>query len=187
MKDLIKQKHINHSSIYKQFIVIAKEIFVYLLILLILVFYYYICMCTYNFNNYNDQLTLVYTINLEELKPVDQNPPNIWYKCLLDDFFNTFTSNSKTINPKFIEVKWDIKTLMPLELEHNISTVKKSVILNKIQSDCIKSLILECEHNKNKTSLLEIQLFQTKIAYHNLIKDINDIIKEMASSPKKSD
>ena len=185
MKNLIQQKYINHSSIYKQFIVITKEIFVYLLILLILVFYYYICMCTYNFSNYNDQLTIIYNINLEELKSVDKNPANIWYKYLLDDFFNTFTSNSKTINPKFLEVKSNIKTLMPLELEHNISTVKKPVILNKIQSDCIKSLTLECENYKDKTSLLEIQLLQTKIAYHNLIKDIDEITKEMHYSFKK--
>jgi hypothetical protein len=185
MQDLIKLKHINLSSIYKQLIVIAKGIFVYLLILLILVFYYYICMCTYNYYNYYDQLTIICTINLEELKPVDKNPANIWYMCLLDDFFNKFTSNSKTINPKFLEVKSEIKTLMPLELEHNISTVKKPVILNKIQSDCIKSVILECENYKDKTYFLEIQLLQTKIAYHNLIKDIDEITKEMHYSFKK--
>ena len=73
-----------------------------------------------------------------------------------------------------------------MELEHDISTVKKSVILNKIQSDCMKSLISECEFYKNKTSLLEIQLLETKIAYHNLMKDINDIIKEMHDSSKKT-
>jgi hypothetical protein len=72
-----------------------------------------------------------------------------------------------------------------LELEHNLNTVKKSVILNKIKYDYTKSLISECEFYKNKTSLLEIQIFQTKIAYHNLIKDINDIIKEMGSSSQK--
>jgi hypothetical protein len=72
-----------------------------------------------------------------------------------------------------------------MPLEHNISTVKKSVILNKIQSDCMKSLISECEYYKNKTSLLEIQLLQTKIAYHNLIKDIDEITKEMYYSFKK--
>ena len=183
MKDLIKQKHIYHASIYKQLIVIVKEIFVYLLIILILVFYYYICMRIYSFSNDNDQLTTICTISFEELKPV--NPPNIWYKCLLDNFLNKFTSNSKSINTKFIEVNLNIKTLMPLELEHDISTVKKSVILNKIQSDCIKSLISECEYYKNKTSLLEIQLLQTKIAYHSLIKDIDEITKEMHYSFKK--
>ena len=74
---------------------------------------------------------------------------------------------------------------MPLELEHNLNTVKKPVILNKIKYDYTKSLISKCEFYKNKTSLLEIQLFQTKIAYHNLIKDINDIIKEMGSLSQK--
>lgn len=147
------------------------------------------CICTYNFyiTNDNDQLSTICNISFEELEPVGKNPANIWYKCILDDFFNTFTSNSKTINPKFLEVKSNIKTSMLLELKHDISTEKKSVILNKIQFNCIKSLISECEDYKDKTSLIEIQLFQTKIAYHNLIKDINDIIKEMGNSPKKSD
>ena len=120
MKDLIKQKHTY----------IIKEIFTCLLIIFILVFYYYICICIYNFaiNHDNDQLTTLYIINIEELKPVNKNPANIWYKCLIDDFFKKFTSNSKTINYKIIEVKSDCvtKTLIPLELEleHNINRVK---------------------------------------------------------------
>lgn len=176
MKDLINKKHVYHASI-------VKEIFVYLLIIFILVFYYYICMRTYNFSNYNDQLTIICTINIEELKPVNKNQSNIWYKYLLDDFFNTFTKNSKSINFKLTEVKPDIKTLMPLE--HDISTMKKSIILNKTQPDYIKSLISECKYYKDKTSLLEIQLLNTKIAYHNLIKDIDGITKEMHYSFKK--
>ena len=156
-----------------------------------MVFYYYICICIYNFaiNHDNGQLTTLYIISIDELKPVNKNPANIWYKCLIDDFFKKFTSNSKTINYKIIEVKsdWVTKTLIPLELEleHNLNTVKKSVILNKIQSDCMKSLILECEFYKDKTSLLEIQLLDTKIAYHNLMRDIDDITKEMNYSLKK--
>jgi len=138
---------------------------------------------TYNSNIDNCELITVYNTNFVELEPINQ--PNIWYKYILDDFFNKFTSYGKTINHKIIEVKLEVKTLMPLELEHDISTVKKSVILNKIQSDCIKSLISECEYYKNKTSLLEIQLLQTKIAYHNLIKDIDEITKEMHYSLKK--
>lgn len=189
MKDLIKhkitksrkQKHIYYILINK-LLDIAKEIFICLLIIVIFVFCYYICTNTYDFSNDNNQLATVYTTNIEELKTINQ--PNIWYKSLIDDFFNKFTSNSKTINHKFIEVKSDIKTLIPLE--HNLGMVKKSVILNKIKSDSMKSLILECESYKNKTSLLETQLLQTKIAYHNLIKDIEDITKEMPYSLKKS-
>jgi len=179
MKDLIKQKHIYSIFIYNQLLVIVKEILIYLLIILILVFYYYICMYIYNFSEYNDQLTTICTISFEELKPINTNQTNIRYKSILGDFFDKFTSNSKTINHKFIQVKLEVKTLIPLELEHNISTVKKSVILNKIQSDSMKSLISECEFYKYKTSLLEIQLLNTKIAYHNLMKDIDEITKEM--------
>jgi len=181
MKDLIKQKHIYRVFIYKQLLEIAKEIFICLLIIFILIFYYYICMYTYNYSNDNCQLTTVYITSIDELKPIHQT--NIWYKYILGDFFDKFTSNSKTINHKFIQVKLEVKTLMPLE--NNINTVKKSVILNKIQSDSMKSLISECEFYKNKASLLEIQLLNTKIAYHNLIKDIDNITKEMNYSIKK--
>lgn len=175
MKDLIKQKHICYVFIYKQLLVLAKEIFICLLIGLIFVFYYYICVHIYSSSNDNSQLTTIYITSIEELKPINQ--PNMWYKNFVGDFFEKFTSNSKAINPKFMQVKFEVKTLIPLE--HNLSIEKKSIILSKIQSDCIKSLISECEFYKNKTSLLEIQLLNTKIAYHNLIKDIDDITKEM--------
>jgi hypothetical protein len=71
-----------------------------------------------------------------------------------------------------------------MPLEHNLETVKKPVILNKVQSDSMKRIISECEFYKYKTFSLEIQLLNTKIAYHNLVKDINDIVKEMNDSPK---
>jgi hypothetical protein len=186
MKNLIKQKYAYYM--YKQFFLIIKGIFTYLLILFILVFYYYICIhiYVYSFTNYNDQLNTLYVISFEELKSIDKNQANFWYKNILNDFFNKFTSNSKTINSKFIKVELDntLKTLIPLE--HDYSAMKKSVILNKIQSDCIKSIITECEFYKDKIYLLEIQLLNTKIAYINLVKDINDIVKEMNNSFLKS-
>jgi hypothetical protein len=64
--------------------------------------------------------------------------------------------------------------------------VKKPIILNKIQSDHMKNLIFEYELYKNKAGLLEMELLKTKIAYHNLIKDINAIVKEMNDSYKDS-
>jgi hypothetical protein len=79
-----------------------------------------------------------------------------------------------------MEIKPDIKILMPLE--HKLEIVKKPVILNKIQSDSMKSLVSECEFYKHKASLLEIQILNTKIAYYNLVRDINDIVKEMKDS-----
>jgi hypothetical protein len=185
MKDLILQKYIYYASIYNQSLKLMKEIFIYLLIMFILGFYYYMCMHAYNFINHNDQLTTICIISIEELKPVNINQPKIWYKYFFDDFLNIFTSNGKAINYKILEVKSDIKTLMPLELEHNLSMMKKPIILNKIQYNTLKSIISECEYYKNKTSLLEIQLLQTKIAYHNLIKDIDNITKEMPYSLKK--
>ena len=164
---------------------VVKGIFMSLLYIFIFVFCYYIYMHICNFNNDNYELITICSTNCAELEPVVNTQPNIWYRYILDDFFNKFTSNSKTINCKVIEIKSDctIRTLMPLK--HNFDTeIAKTqpVILNKIQSDSMKSIISECEFHKNKTSLLEIQLLNTKIAYHNLIKDINDIIKEMNSS-----
>jgi hypothetical protein len=66
-----------------------------------------------------------------------------------------------------------------MPLEQNLETVEKSIILNKIQSEYMKSIELECEYYKHKTSLLEVQLLNTKIACHNLVKDIYDITKQM--------
>jgi hypothetical protein len=77
-----------------------------------------------------------------------------------------------------------VKILVPLEPKHDISTVNKPVILNKIQSDHMKNLIFEYELYKNKASLLEIELLNIKISYQNLMKDINTIVKEMNDSFK---
>jgi hypothetical protein len=81
-----------------------------------------------------------------------------------------------------IKANYIIKTIMPLE--HNIE--KKSIILNKIQSDSMKNLISECEFYKKKTFLLEIQILKAKISYQDLIKDISGIVKEIPNSLKKS-
>ena len=180
MKKLIKKQ----KYIYKQLQETAKEIFISLLYIFIFVSCYYICICACNFNVNNCELVTVYNTSFEESKPVvDQ--PNIWYKYILSDFFNKFTSNSKTINLKNIEIKSDYipKTLW---LEYNKETAKNPIILNKIQSDHMRSLELECEYYKNKASLLEIQLLNTKIAGHSLVKDIYGITKEMKYLVKKS-
>lgn len=73
----------------------------------------------------------------------------------MDDFFNQFTSKGKTINHEFIQIKPSVKTS---PLDYNQDTIEKSIILNKIKSDHMNSLIAECEFYKNKASLLETQL-----------------------------
>jgi len=82
-----------------------------------------------------------------------------------------------------MEIKSDniVRTLMPLE--HNLDIVKKPVIVNKIQYDSVNNIISECEFYKKKIALLEMQSLNNRMAYHILIKDINDIIKDMNSSP----
>ncbi len=181
MKELAqKQKHI--YPLYKQFNETVKEIFMCLLYIFIFVSCYYICICACSININNCELITVYNTNFVESKSVDQS--NIWYKYILDDFFNKFTSNSKTINYKNIEIKSD-RVLKTLWFEHNLEIGKKPVILDKIKSYHMDNLISECEFYKNKASLLEIQLLKAKVSYQDLIKDINDIMKEMNDSSKK--
>ena len=160
---------------------IAKEMFILLNIFIFIYCYCYICISTYNFNNDNCELINICTVSLEESKLVNQS--NTWYKCIIDDFFNKFISNSKTINYKIVEIKSDYvpKTL---RLEHNLELGEKPVS-NKIQSDHMKNLIIKYEFYKNKASLLEIELLNIKISYQDLIKDINAIVKEMNDSSKK--
>ena len=179
MKKLTKKQKNIYPILHKT----AMKTFICLLCIFIFVSYYYICICAYIFSNDNCELVIVYNTSFVEPKSVDQ--PYIWYKYILDDFFNKFTSNSKAINLKFMKIKSDsgINTLMPLE--HYSDIAKKSVILNKIQFDHTKSLVSECEFYKNKTSSLEIQLLKAKVSYQNLIKDINDIVEEMNHSSKK--
>lgn len=155
--------------------IVIKNICILYIYLFIIVFYYCICMYIYNLFNNNYELISICVIDFEELKPINQS--NTWYKSVLDDFFKKFTSNSKTINPKYLEIKPEVKTLMPLE--HNMKIDKKPIILSKIQDDYLNNLISECEYYKNKTSLLEIQILKDKISYQDLIKDISGIVKEI--------
>jgi hypothetical protein len=74
---------------------------------------------------------------------------------------------------------------IPISLEHYSEIAKKPIILNKIQSNHIRSIELESNFYKNKASLLEMQLLKTKISYQDLIKDINDIVKEINDLNKK--
>jgi hypothetical protein len=81
-----------------------------------------------------------------------------------------------------IKANFSIKTF--ISIEQNIE--KKSIILNKIQDDYINNLISECDFYKNKTSLLEIQILNTKVSFQDLIKDISGIVKEISNSSEKS-
>lgn len=72
MKSLTKKKITKPCDLLK----VVKEISMFLLYISIIVSYYYICICTYNiFNNDSYELISIYTISIEELKPVSQ--PNI--------------------------------------------------------------------------------------------------------------
>lgn len=157
-----------------------KEIIKILLSIFIVLYCYYIGIHTYILCEDDYKLITVCTTNSEELQLT--TTPNTWYKSIINDFLKTFTSKGKTINPKFFEIKSSINLIIPLE--HNHCVVENS-ILNEIKSNHINNIISECEFYKNKTSSLEIQIFNTKRAYNDLVKDINDILKEMNNSSKK--
>jgi hypothetical protein len=168
---LTKKKIAKPCSLLK----VTKEISIFLLYIFIIVLYYYICIYTYNiFNNYSYEVTTACTTNLEELKPT--NLPNIWYKSIIDDFLNQFTSNGKTINHDFFKLRSYVK-ISPLD--YNQDTIEKSIILNRIKSEHMNSLIAECEFYKNKTSLLEIELQWIKVIHCSLVDDLKDILKDV--------
>ena len=146
-------------------------------------------MYIYNFSDNNYELIIDCT-DFIELKPVKQS--NIWYKCILDDFFNKFTSNGKAINSKYMEIKPHYITKTSVPLEHNLEIEKKSALISKLQINWTGKLISEREYFRfrseyyiRKSSLLEIQLLDTKLAYQNLVKDIKDIAEEISRSCKK--
>jgi hypothetical protein len=144
----------NYSPVFMSivFFKTIKIIIMALLSIFIFISCYYFYMYIYNSNCDNDQVITTCITKFEELKPI--NSPNIKYKSIINDFLNQFTSKGKTINHEFIKIKPLVKTI-PLD---NKDIIEKSIILNKIKSDHMNSIISECEFYKNEISLLEIQL-----------------------------
>jgi len=185
MKDLTK-KNLENKNIFILYLNNYnkwRKIFNELLDVFILVSFFYICIHIYNFNN-DDELIKVCATSFEELKSI--NKSNIWYKYFIDDFFNKFNSSSKAINYKFIEIKPEIKTLIPLELEHDISIVKKSVILNKIEFNFIKSIISECDFSKKRIVFLESYIFDNQRIFDGIASDIDAAQKVLDTLAKKT-
>lgn len=113
---------------------------------------YYIFIFKYILN-INDELITTYNITVEKLNPIEIS--NIWYKSIIDDFFNKFTIKSKTIDHKYFTFK-NMQSFTIIE--QNQDNLKKSILCN-IRSDHINSLVLECESYKEKISNLEIQVY----------------------------
>lgn len=175
-------KHNNSSiSLFGQLYETIREIFKALLSIFIFVSCYYIFTCRYNLENCQDEVVTICTTITEESKPT--KVPNIWHKSIINDFFNKFTSKSKSINSEYFKIKSSIKTL---SLNYNQDIIEFSIILNKINTHHINSLILECEFYKNKTSLLEIEAQNTRIVYFNLVNDLNHILKDVDNWRKQS-
>ncbi len=180
---LLYEYNYNYISIFKQLLEATKEIIMALLNIFIIVSCYYICMRTYNFSNDNCELITACTTNLGELELKPASTPNAWYKSIIDDFISKFTLKGKTFKHEFVKIRPSLEVL-PLNYNQN-DIREKSIILSKIQYDYMNNLISESEFYKNKTTVLEIQILKSKIAYMDLVKDINDIVKEMNDSYKK--
>jgi hypothetical protein len=146
---------------------IIKQILIYLLSIIIIVCYY-LFIFKYILN-IQDEVVVTCTTNVEKLKPIEVS--SIWYKSIIDDFFSKFTTNSKTIDRKYFEIR-------PLIIEHNQNIINKS-ILDNIRSDHINNLVLECELYKNKISNLEVQVYYTRMIHYSLINDLHEILKDM--------
>jgi hypothetical protein len=172
-KPLEQECDYTNIPLAKQLFDTTKEIIKAIFSIILFVFCY-IYMSTYTFCECDNELITTCSTNFVELQPISTR--NIGYMLIFEDFFSKFTSKAKTIN-YIIEIKPYIKTLIPIE--HNLGIVEKPIILNKIKSYHINSIISECNFYKNKTSLLEIQLQETKITYFNLVNDLNNILKDV--------
>jgi len=145
---------------------IKKQILIYLLNMIIIIIYY--ILIYKKFLYINDEVVTTCITTVEKLKSIEVS--NVWYKSIIDDFFNKFTTKSKTIDNKYFDMKSFIK---PLIIEYNQD------ILNNIRSNHINSLILECEDYKKIISNLEMQIHYTRMIHNNLINDLYDILKEV--------
>lgn len=176
----IVQKQSYHTSTItlktKQLVGILKEIFMFLLYIIIFAICFYICLCIYNYSN-NVEIVIIGNTNFEELKPINQS--NMWYKSIIDDFFNKFSSKGKTINTKICWYKTHIDNTTLIE---NENLTDKYEIINRVKSKHMNDLISECEYYRDKASFLELQLLKTNLAHEDLVRNINNIVNNINKS-----
>jgi len=150
--------------------IIKKQILIYLINMIIIICYYFF-IYKYILNINSEVVTITTsTITVENLKLSEV--PNIWYKSIIDDFFNKFTIKSKSIDQKYFNMQ------SFAIIKHHQDIIEKS-ILDTIRSDHINSIVLECESYKNKISNLEIQAYYTRMIHNSLINDLNEILKDV--------
>jgi hypothetical protein len=90
---------------------LIKWLLIYLLIMFIII-YYYIFIFKYILN-INDEIIPIYNIIIEDYsEPKSNKVPNIWYKSIIDDFFNKFTIKSKTVDHRYFEMQSITKPLI---------------------------------------------------------------------------
>jgi hypothetical protein len=127
-----------------------------------------ICYFIFIFNyilNINYEVVITTTTTVEKLQLTE-----VTNKSIIEDFFNKFTTKSRTIESKYFE--------MQLLIKDNQNIINKSV-LDNIRSDYINSLVLECESYKKRIYFLEVQAQYTKMIQYNLINDLHEILKDV--------
>lgn len=169
----IKSYHTYTNTPIKQLLEIIKEICMFILYIIIFTICFYICFFIYNYSN-NVEIVIISNTNFEELKPINQS--NMWYKSIIDDFFNKFTSKGKTINTKICLYQTHVDNITPIENENHTD---KFEIIDKVKSKHMNDLISECEYYKDKASFLELQLLKTNLAHEDLVRNINNIVDNL--------
>src|SRR5271155_1541778 len=94
--------------------------------------------------------------------------------------FNTINKSIYNLNDFY--KNGEVKSISIQQRQLNInSKYGESIILNKVKDLHIKEIISECNNHKDKILQLEMQINKNKLANSNLVKDINDILKEIES------
>ena len=168
--------HTYTNTSIKQLLEIVREIFMFLLYIILFTICFYMCLYIYNYGN-NVEVIIINNTNFEELKPVNQS--NMWYKSIIDDFFNKFTSKGKAVNIKTCWYQTHIANITPIENENHSD---KFEIINKVKSKHMNDLISECEYYKDKASILELELLKMNLVHEDLVRNINNIVNNLNKS-----
>jgi len=145
-----------------------SSMYIYIYILFILLFILFICVTYSNVNDFymNESDDLMdYTID---------SPVNNSNKIDIISYLNTINKSIPNIH--------DVNKVNQQNINDKYNG---STILNKVKDLHLNEMIIECDFYKDKVLQLEIQISNNKVANSNIVKDINDILKEIEYERKK--
>jgi len=145
-----------------------SSMYIYIYILFIILFILFICVTYSNVNDFymNESDDLMdYTID---------SPVNNSNKIDIISYLNTINKSIPNIH--------DVNKVNQQNINDKYNG---STILNKVKDLHLNEMIIECDFYKDKVLQLEIQISNNKVANSNIVKDINDILKEIEYERKK--